>query len=89
MALGSDATGVLWLIVREAAWLVAIGLTAGFVGVILLRQLIISQLYGVGPLDPLVLASVSGVLAAAAIAACIAPARRAARVDPVVALALR
>jgi predicted permease len=89
LALGSDAAGVLRLIVREGAWLVAIGLAAGLLGVLALRQIIVSQLYGVGPLDPLVLTSVSAVLTLAALIACLVPARRASRVDPVIALGQR
>jgi predicted permease len=87
MALGSDAATVLRMILREGVMLVFVGLAVGFAGAIALRQVIVAQLFGVGALDPLVLASVSGVLAIAAIVACLAPARRASRVDPVVALA--
>jgi putative ABC transport system permease protein len=89
MTLGSDAGGILRLIFREGAALVLIGLVAGAGGALALRQVIASQLYGVGALDPRVLSSVAAVLAAAAFLACLAPARRAARVDPVVALAQR
>ena len=86
MTLGSDAASILRLIFREGAVLVLIGLAVGVAGALALRQVIVSQLYGVGPLDPLVLLSVSAVLALAAFLACLAPARRAARVSPVVAL---
>ena len=89
MALGSDAATVLRLVFREGAVLVAAGLGLGLVGALGLRAVIASQLYGVGALDPVVLGSVGAVLAAAAFLACLAPARRAARVDPVVALAQR
>jgi predicted permease len=89
MTLGSDASSILRLIFREGAALVLIGLLAGAGGALALRQVIASQLYGVGALDPLVLGSVGLVLALAAFIACLAPARRAARVDPVVALAQR
>lgn len=89
MTLGSDAASILRLILREGATLVLIGLAIGALGVLALRQVIASQLYGVGALDPLVLLSVSGLLAIAALFACLAPARRASRVDPVVALAQR
>ena len=55
MTLGSDAGGILRLIFREGAALVLIGLVAGAGGALALRQVIASQLYGVGALDPLVL----------------------------------
>jgi predicted permease len=89
MSLGSDAAGILRLILREGAVLVLIGLGVGVAGAVALRQVIASQLYGVGALDPSVLLSVSAVLMFAAFVACLAPARRAARVNPVVALAQR
>lgn len=89
MTLGSDAAAILRLILREGAALVLIGLAAGAGGALALRQVIASQLFGIGALDPVVLSSVAGVLAFAAFLACLAPARRAAKVDPVVALAQR
>jgi predicted permease len=89
MTLGSDAASILRLILREGATLVLIGLAIGALGTLALRQVIASQLYGIGALDPLVLSSVSGLLATAALVACLAPARRASHVDPVVALAQR
>jgi hypothetical protein len=67
----------------------AIGLGAGVAGTVALRQVIALQLYGVAALDPIVLASVSGVLVVAACLACFHSRRRASRVDPVVALAQR
>ena len=86
MALGCDTRGVLGLVVREGAALVLVGLAVGTIGALALRQFIASQLYGVGALDPLVMLSVTGVLALTAAAACLSPARRAARVNPAVAL---
>jgi putative ABC transport system permease protein len=86
MALGSDARGILRLVLREGVVLVIVGLAIGIAGAIALRGAIASQLYGVGPLDLRVLAAVLVVLAAASLVACLGPARRAARVDPVVAL---
>ena len=86
LALGSDAAGVLRLVLREGLALVLIGVSAGAAGAVALRGVIASQLYGVGALDPLVLLAVTGVLAMAALAACLGPALRAARVNPVVAL---
>jgi predicted permease len=86
MALGSDAGGILRLVLREGLVLVVVGLAVGMAGAVALRGTIVSQLYGIGPLDPQVLLAVTGVLAAAAMFACLGPARRAARVDPVVVL---
>ncbi len=86
MALGCDSASVLRLVIREGAILVLIGLTAGIAGVVALRHVIASQLYGVGVLDPVVVVSVGGTLLAAALLACLVPARRASRVNPVVAL---
>jgi predicted permease len=86
MALGSDARAVLGLIFREGAVLVLVGLAVGAAGALALRRFVASQLYGVGPFDPAVILIVIGVLALAAFAACLGPARRASRVNPVVAL---
>ena len=63
------------------------GFVIGGLGVIALKQGLQSQLFGVTATDPTVLAMVAGGLAAAAIAACALPARRATRIDPVTALA--
>jgi predicted permease len=86
MALGSDAKGILGLVLREGVALILVGLSAGLAGALALRQVIASQLYGVGALDPTVILSVTGVLGVASLAACLGPARRATRVNPVTAL---
>jgi ABC-type antimicrobial peptide transport system permease subunit len=86
MALGSDTSGILRLVLREGVVLVVAGLAAGIAGAAALRGFIGSQLYGVGPFDSGVMLLVTSVLAVASCAACVAPARRAARVDPVIAL---
>jgi predicted permease len=86
MALGSDTSRVLRLILREGIALVLLGLAVGLVGTTALRGFIASQLYGVGPLDASVMLLVATVLAFASLLACIGPARRASRVDPVIAL---
>jgi len=65
---------------------VAIGLVLGILGAVSLQKAVANEIYGVRPLDPVVLASVIGVLALVALAACAIPARRATRVDPIVAL---
>jgi predicted permease len=86
MALGSDTRRILRLILREGIVLVLVGLALGIAGATALRGFIASQLYGVGPLDSGVMLLVTSVLAIASLIACVGPARRAARVDPVIAL---
>jgi predicted permease len=86
MALGSDAAAILRLVLKEGALLVAVGLAIGLAGAVALRNIIASQLYGVGALEPRVLIAVIVVLGVASLAACLGPARRAAKVNPVVAL---
>ncbi len=86
MALGSDTGRILRLVLREGVWLVALGLAGGLAGALALRSVIASQLYGVGALEPTVILAVTGLLLVASLAACLAPARKAARVNPVIAL---
>jgi predicted permease len=86
VALGSSGGGILRLVLREGFQLVALGSVLGVVGAIFLQKAVASEIYGVRPLDPLVLATVMALLAIVALAACAVPARRAMRVDPMVAL---
>jgi len=86
VALGSTRAGILRLVLREGFQLVAIGLVLGVAGAASLQKAVASEIYGVRPLDPLVLAGVMALLAIVALAACAVPARRAMRVDPMVAL---
>jgi ABC-type antimicrobial peptide transport system permease subunit len=65
---------------------VAIGLVLGIAGAASLQKAVASEIYGVRPLDAIVLVSVMALLAVVALAACAVPARRAMRVDPMVAL---
>ena len=86
MALGSDASGILRLILTEAASLVAVGLASGLAGALALRGAIAAQLFGVGALDPLVMVSAVLILGLTSLVACAGPARRAVHVNPLVAL---
>jgi predicted permease len=87
IALGSEPRRIVGLVLREGAMMVVIGFAGGIAGAAAVRGMIASQLYGIGPLDPVVLASVAAALGLAAAIACAVPARRAARVNPLVALA--
>jgi ABC-type antimicrobial peptide transport system permease subunit len=86
VALGSSRAAVLRLVLREGFQLVAIGLILGVVVAASLQKFVATEIYGVRALDPLLLASVMAVLSIVALAACAVPARRALRVDPIVAL---
>jgi putative ABC transport system permease protein len=86
MALGARVADVLQLIIRQGMGLVLIGLAIGAAGAFALTRVMSSLLFGVKPTDPLTFASVSALLAAVAFAASYIPARRATRVDPMVAL---
>jgi predicted permease len=85
-ALGCTAGGVVKLVVGEALWLLGAGLVLGVAGSVALRSVVAGQLYGVKPLDPVVMSAVVLALAAAGLAACVLPARRATHVDPVMVL---
>ena len=86
MALGAQKKDVLNLIVRgNMAW-VLLGIALGIGGSIGLTRLLEKLLYGVRPGDPVVLAAVSAILAGVALLASYLPARRATKVDPMVAL---
>ncbi len=86
MALGARPGTVGRLVIGQAARPVAAGLAVGLVTAMGTGRVIQSLLYGVSPLDPVTYAAVAALLAVVALAACLAPAGRAARVDPVTAL---
>ncbi len=83
VALGSTGAGIVKLVLREGFLLVAGGVVLGAAGVLSLQKTVANEVYGVRPLDPLVIGSVIIVLTAIAMAACALPARRAARMNPV------
>ncbi|MGH9496770.1 MAG: ABC transporter permease [Candidatus Sulfotelmatobacter sp.] len=86
MALGATPGNVLRLIVGEGMKVVAIGVVIGLAGGLALGRAVSSLVFGVPVRDPLTFIAVAVILAAIALAACAIPARRAARVDPMVAL---
>jgi len=86
MALGAQGEDVLKQVLKEGAWLAGIGLALGLAGSLAATRLLATLLFGVKPTDPLTFAGVAVILASVAVAACYIPARRATRVDPMVAL---
>jgi len=86
MALGAQGRSVLWLILREAVWLVLIGVAVGLPIIITTGSFVSTLLYGMQPNDPTSLALGTLVLFIVAMGAGCIPARRATRVDPLVAL---
>jgi macrolide transport system ATP-binding/permease protein len=86
MALGAQVRDVLKLIVSYGMMLVIVGIVIGLIGSFLLTRVFSSLLLGVGTTDPLTFAGVGILLVAVALVACLIPARRAAKVDPLVAL---
>lgn len=86
MALGAQVGQVLRMILRQGAVLVGIGLALGVLGALALQKVLASLLFGVAPTDPLTFGLVIVLLALVAFLACWWPARRAARVSPLVAL---
>ncbi|HWN41994.1 MAG TPA: ABC transporter permease [Thermoanaerobaculia bacterium] len=86
MAIGARPQDVQRLVVRQGMMLVAWGVVAGVAGALVLTRAVAGMLYGVGATDPLTFVVVPVVLALVSLIACYLPARRAARLDPTVAL---
>ena len=86
LALGAQRSAVMGLVLRQGAALVGVGLLIGLVGALASGKLLASLLFGVGGSDMVTLGVVTLVLAGAAMLACWLPARRATKVDPMVAL---
>lgn len=86
MALGARERSIRWMVVRQGISLALLGVAGGIVGAFVLTRFLSGFLYGVKPIDAFTFVAVSLLLTGVALLACYVPARRAAKVDPVVAL---
>jgi putative ABC transport system permease protein len=86
LALGAQRRNILDMVLRQGLTLAMVGAAIGLVGGVIVAHLMAGLLYGVRPTDPLTFLGVTLVLTAVALAACYIPARRAMRVNPLVAL---
>ena len=86
LALGATPGGIVWLVLRQAGSIVAVGLAAGAVAAVAFARTLSSVLFDITPWDPGVLASAAALLAAVSLLASYVPARRASRVNPVTVL---
>lgn len=86
MALGAQRYQLLLMVLSQSAWTLTVGLTVGLAGALSVTRLMRSLLFGIGPADPLTLSLMAAILLVVALIASYVPARRAAEVDPMVAL---
>ena len=86
MTLGAQAGDVLRLVLRQGVGIALAGLTLGLLGAVILTRLLVKLLYGISPTDPLTFGSVALLLLAVVLLAGYLPARKATKVDPLVAL---
>jgi putative ABC transport system permease protein len=86
LALGANPRDVLRMILRDGAWLTAVGVFIGLSGAFVLTRMMRALLFETPPTDPLTFAAVAAVIAFVAMLACFVPARRATRVEPLSAL---
>jgi predicted permease len=88
IALGAQRRDVLWLVLKEGAKFSFAGIALGLAAAFGVSRLLSSELYGVGPADPLTYLAVAALLVIVTLIACYVPARRAMRVDPMTTLRL-
>jgi putative ABC transport system permease protein len=86
IALGAESTNILQMVLRQGLGLALAGAVVGLIGALIVSNLMSGLLYGVRPTDPLTFAGVAILLIGVALLACYIPARRALRIDPLVAL---
>jgi predicted permease len=86
LALGAEPGGVIWMVMREVLILLAIGLAVGIPAAIGLGRFVSKQLYGIQPNDPWIAISTVALLTVVSALAGLIPARRASRIDPILAL---
>ena len=86
MAIGARPVNILLMVLGQGLWLAAAGVGLGLLGALGLTRILKGLLFEVAPTDPLTFAAVALVLVLAAVVACLLPARRAAGVDPLIAL---
>ncbi len=86
LALGAQTNDVLWLVLGKSVWLAGLGSALGLVGAVALMHVLGKLMPGLPGADPLILAGIVAVLLLVALGACFLPARRATKVDPIVAL---
>ncbi len=86
MALGAQARDVLKMVIRQGLGLALVGIVIGLSGALILTRWMEALLYGVSATDPQTFALIALLLMAIALLACFVPARRATKVDPMIAL---
>jgi ABC-type antimicrobial peptide transport system permease subunit len=86
LALGAAPRGVIWMVMKEVLLLMTIGLLVGVPAAIGLGRFVASQLYGIQPNDPAIAIATMTLLGLVSAAAGLIPARRASRIDPILAL---
>ena len=86
LAIGAQPRDVFWMVMKDGARFSLIGILFGLASALALTRLLAGQLYGVSPFDPLTFGAAAAVMGIATLLACYVPTRRAARVDPMVAL---
>jgi putative ABC transport system permease protein len=85
-AIGATRSQIIGLVKRQGLWKTGVGLVLGLAAAILLSRYMTSMLFELKPTDPWAYLLVSVLLALVAVAACYLPARRAAKIDPIIAL---